>query len=78
MIQGVRSPPARAAGAEVEPTPWPQVGQNRAPDARTPPQLRQAEALIGAPQPEQKRPVPMAPQAAQVLEALVIAGIRAR
>jgi hypothetical protein len=75
MTHGVRSGLA-ATGAV--PTPGPHRGQNRSPGATGAPQLRQAEEHRGAPQVEQKRPVPVAPQDVQVVAALVITGIHAR
>src|SRR6476646_8751978 len=67
MIQGVRSARSLVA-AEPAARPCPHAGQNFAPAVTAPPQWRQAEAPLGAPQFEQKRPAPEAPQAAQVAD----------
>src|SRR5690349_11699081 len=52
MTHGVRSAGAPAA-PDPDPIPRPHPGQNRAPGPTAPPQCRQADAPLGAPQLEQ-------------------------
>jgi hypothetical protein len=75
MIQGVRS----VGLPRGEPIPCPQAWQNRAPAVTGAPHWSQDDVLRDAPQVEQNRPAPAAPQEAQVVTvALVITDIRIR
>jgi hypothetical protein len=64
IAQGVRSP--APPDPDPDPIPRPHPGQNRAPGPIADPLWRQACAPRGAPQLEQNRPEPTAPQAAQL------------